>query len=253
VRSELELKAAAIRALFAELWASGVTSTAELALKLGQSRRNVDRLIAEWKSGKMAEKIARDRALLAHEKGEADEGGAPALAPAPRFRELPEDPGPSLDHLSIARRAAVDPQSQLRDRLKAVESLEHARQFNLKNGINAGAKNLRLEDWLDLKLDDVPKEARARLFGLLAEEMANARTPWMSQPETTQAQVTVYHQLGLQVPAEEAEELLGLLAPAREQALARAAELAAARAGPPPDAEPVDPEDYLTHVPPAGG
>lgn len=251
MRTERELKAAAIRALFAELWASGVTSTPELAIRLEQSRRNIERLVAEWKTGKMAEKIARDRALLAHETGEAAGGSeAGSVAPAgPVVRDLPPDPGTNLDHMSIARRAAVDPASKLRDRLKAVETLERGRQFNLTNGINAGAKNLRLEDWLEIKLEDVPKEARARLFGLLAEEMAQARTPWMGSTETTSGQVEVYGLLGLQVPADEAEALLQVLAPARAAALALAAELAAARKGPPPDADPVVAEGYLQHVP----
>ena len=37
----------------------------------------------------------------------------------------------------------------------------------------------------------------------------------MTQAETTQGQVEVYHLLGLQVPPEEAVELLVLMAPAR--------------------------------------
>ena len=61
VRSERELKAAATRALFAELWESGVTKQSELVLRLGHSRRNVQRLSEEWKSGRMAGKIATDR------------------------------------------------------------------------------------------------------------------------------------------------------------------------------------------------
>ena len=251
MRRERELKAAANRARFAELWTSGTTNIAKLALLLGLSRRNVDRMTVEWKSGKMSEKIAQDLALAAHEAGGAAPAGGASASPAPvqGARDLPEDPGVDLDHMSVARRAVVDSASDLRDRLKAVDLLERRRQYDLDKGIGAGAKNLRLEDWLELTLEDIPQAAWARTFGLLAEKMAHARTPWMSQPETTKAMVEVYHLLGLQVPAEVAVELLVLMAPARAAALARAAELAKLRAGPPPDAEPVDAEEYLTHVP----
>jgi hypothetical protein len=252
VRSERELKAAATRALFAELWESGITKQSELVLRLGHSRRNIQRLSEEWKSGKMAEKIATDRVLARAESGEVDgPGGAAdlqALPPPPPLAVV-EDPGPGFDHMSVVRRILASERSDPRDRIRAAEVAERRRQFDLKEGINAGAKNLRLEDWLELKLEDIPQAARARTFGLLAEEMAHARTPWMTQAETTQGQVEVYHLLGLQVPAEEAAELLVMMAPARASALARAAELAALRAGPPPDAEPVDAEEYLTHVP----
>lgn len=251
MRPERDQKAAATRALFAQLWAEGITKEAELALRLGHSRRNAARLIAEWKSGKMAEKIARDLQLAAVEAG--GEPPPPLVPPdkdvlAPPLAMV-EDPGPQFDHMSVVRRICASDRADPRDRIRAAEVAERRRQFDLKEGINAGAKNLRLEDWLELKLEDIPQAARARTFGLLAEEMAHARTPWMTQPETTQGQVEVYHLLGLQVPAEEAAELLVLMAPARAAALARAAELAALRAGPPPDAEPVDAEEYLAHVP----
>jgi len=255
VRNDSQKKAAVTRARFWALWQAGTRREIEVAERLGISRRSAQRMmvIARGEPHKFEAALARDRALDALEAG--GEVAAADLPSAATVGEaiIQEDPGPQFDHMSVVRRICASDRADPRDRIRAAEVAERRRQFDLKEGINAGAKNLRPEDWQELKLDDIPKEARARLFGLLAEEMANARTPWMSQPETTQAQVTVYHQLGLQVPAEEAEELLGLLAPAREQALARAAELAAARAGPPPDAEPVDPEDYLTHVPPAGG
>lgn len=255
MRTDSQKKAAANRARFWALWQAGTRREIDIAAALGLSRRSAQRfmVIARGEPGKFEELLAKDRALEALENGEVPEGYTPPEATPPAEPIIQEDPGPQFDHMSVVRRICASDRADPRDRIRAAEVAERRRQFDLKEGINAGAKNLRPEDWQELKLDDIPKEARARLFGLLAEEMANARTPWMSQPETTQAQVTVYHQLGLQVPAEEAEELLGLLAPAREQALARAAELAAARAGPPPDAEPVDPEDYLTHVPPAGG
>ena len=255
MRNDSQKKAAVTRARFWALWQAGTRREIEVAERLGISRRSAQRMmvIARGEPHKFEAALARDRALDALEAG--GEVAAADLPSAATVGEaiIQEDPGPQFDHMSVVRRICASDRADPRDRIRAAEVAERRRQFDLKEGINAGAKNLRPEDWQELKLDDIPKEARARLFGLLAEEMANARTPWMSQPETTQAQVTVYHQLGLQVPAEEAEELLGLLAPAREQALARAAELAAARAGPPPDAEPVDPEDYLTHVPPAGG
>lgn len=255
MRNDSQKKAAVTRARFWALWQAGTRREIEIAERLGISRRSAQRMmvIARGEPHKFEAALARDRALDALEAG--GEVAAADLPSAAAVGEaiIQEDPGPQFDHMSVVRRICASDRADPRDRIRAAEVAERRRQFDLKEGINAGAKNLRPEDWQELKLDDIPKEARARLFGLLAEEMANARTPWMSQPETTQAQVTVYHQLGLQVPAEEAEELLGLLAPAREQALARAAELAAARAGPPPDAEPVDPEDYLTHVPPAGG
>lgn len=255
MRNDSQKKAAVTRARFWALWQAGTRREIEVAERLGISRRSAQRMmvIARGEPHKFEAALARDRALDALEAG--GEVAAADLPSAATVGEaiIQEDPGPQFDHMSVVRRICASDRADPRDRIRAAEVAERRRQFDLKEGINAGAKNLRPEDWQELKLDDIPKEARARLFGLLAEEMANARTPWMSQPETTPAQVTVYHQLGLQVPAEEAEELLGLLAPAREQALARAAELAAARAGPPPDAEPVDPEDYLTHVPPAGG
>jgi hypothetical protein len=50
------------------------------------------------------------------------------------------------------------------------------------------------------------------------------------------------------VHAEDAEAVLAELAPARAAAMARAAELTAARSGPPPDITPVDPADYLEHL-----
>lgn len=248
MRSERELKAAATRALFAELWASGITKEAELALRLGHSRRNVQRLIGEWKSGKMAEKIAQDRALASHVAGESS-----GAAPVQGARDLPEDPGVDLDHMSIARRAVVDSGSDLRDRLKAVDLLERRRQYDLEKGIGAGAKNLRLEDWMEMPFDAMPPQARPRWFGFLAQEMAAARTPWLSMPETTPEQVEVWHALGRQVAAEDAVELAVILRAAKAMALTKADELMAARAGPPPEIEPVNPEDYLTHVPGGSG
>ena len=247
MRRERELKAAANRARFAELWTSGTTNIAKLALHLGLSRRNVDRMTVEWKSGKMAEKIAQDRALAAHEAGGPAPGPAPAAVGG--ARDLPEDPGVDLDHMSVARRAVVDSASDLRDRLKAVDLLERRRQYDLEKGIGAGAKNLRLEDWLEMPFDTMPGQARPRWFGFLAQEMAAARTPWLSMPETTPEQVEVWHALGRQVAAEDAVELAVILRAARAMAAAKADELAAARAAPPPDVEPVNPEDYLAHVP----
>ena len=248
MRSERELKAAATRALFARLWAEGVTKEAELALRLGHSRRNVQRLMVEWKSGKMAEKIAVDRRLAGDETGEG-----PPVAAEPEPQPIPlaatEDPGPGFDHMSVVRRICASERSDPRDRIRAAEVAEKRRQYDLEKGIGAGAKNLRLEDWMEMPFDSMPAQARPRWFGFLAQEMASARTPWLSMPETTAEQVEVWHLLGRQVAPEDAAELMAMLRPARAAALARADELAAARAGPPPDVEPVNPEDYLTHVP----
>ena len=231
------------------MWESGVTKQSELVLRLGHSRRNVQRLSEEWKSGRMAEKIATDRVLAAAENGDAPPQVPPDLLAAAPPLAVVEDPGPGFDHMSVVRRICASERSDPRDRIKAAEVAERRRQFDLKEGINAGAKNLRLEDWLAMKVEDIPPEARPRVYGLLVGEMAEARTPWLGQPETTPEQVEVWHQLGLQVPAEDAVELVALLAPARAAALALAELRRAERAGPPPNVAEVDPEDYLTHVP----
>ena len=251
MRSERELKAAATRALFAELWESGITKQSELVLRLGHSRRNVQRLSEEWKSGRMAEKIATDRVLAAAESGEPPSAPADLLAVAPPLTAV-EDPGPGFDHMSVVRRICVSERSDPRDRIKAAEVAERRRQYDLEKGIGAGAKNLRLEDWLEMPFDTMPPQARPRWFGFLAQEMAAARTPWLSMPETTPEQVEVWHALGRQVAAEDAVELAVILRAARAMATTRADEMAAARAGPPADVEPVNPEDYLTHVPGGG-
>ena len=246
MRSAREREAATRRAQFVELWeVRGVHSAPELAAILGVKPRHVERLIQEYRRGDMAKKIAKDRALDAQEAGdEPPEPPAPVQLPA-----LPEDPGVDFDHMSVTRRICASDRSDNRDRIRAAEVLERRRQYDLDKGIAAGAKGLRLEDWLKMELADIPPEARPRMFGILAEEMANARTPWLSMPETTQAQIEVWHQLGLQVPDEEAVELVAILAPGRAVALEHAAELKAARAGPPPDSAPIQAEDYLDHVP----
>lgn len=254
MRNDSQKKAAVTRARFWALWQAGTRREIEVAERLGISRRSAQRMmvIARSEPHKFEATLARDRALDALEAGgevPAADLPEPALPASQAEAIVLEDPGPQFDHMAVVRRICASNLADPRDRIRAAEVAERRRQFDLKEGINAGAKNLRLEDWLELKLEDIPQAARARTFGLLAEEMAHARTPWMTQPETTQGQVEVYHLLGLQVPAEEAAELLVLMAPARAAALARAAELAALRAGPPPDAEPVDAEEYLTHVP----
>ena len=249
VRSERELKAAGTRALFVELWAAGITKESELALRLGHSRRNVARLIAEYRSGKMADKIEQDRRLTAVEAGDTPPPAPPELGSTLPALAAIEDPGPGFDHMSVVRRICASERSDPRDRIKAAEVAERRRQYDLEKGIGAGAKNLRLEDWLEMPFDTMPGQARPRWFGFLAQEMAAARTPWLSMPETTPEQVEVWHALGRQVAAEDAVELAVILRAAKAMAAARADELAAARAAPPPDVEPVNPEDYLQHVP----
>ncbi len=251
MRTDSQKKAAANRARFWALWQAGTRREMDIAAAMDVSRRSAQRfmVIARAEPHRFEEMLAADRALEALEAGGEAPAGPPPDQPVLAEPIVQEDPGPQFDHMSVVRRICASDRADPRDRIRAAEVAERRRQFDLKEGINAGAKNLRLEDWLELKLEDIPQAARARTFGLLAEEMAHARTPWMTQAETTQGQVEVYHLLGLQVPPEEAVELLVLMAPARAAALARAAELAKLRAGPPPDAEPVDAEEYLTHVP----
>lgn len=250
MRSEREKQAAATRALFKDCWEKGIRQPKELMLVLKQGLRNTQHLVAQWKSGEMAKKIAADLAKAAID-GEPPPGCAedPAAAGRGSVDDLPPDPGVEFEHMSVLRRIMVAPAAKHGDKIRAASELENARQYNLEHGIGAGAKNLRLEDWMEMPFDAMPVQARPRWFGFLAQEMAAARTPWLSMPETTPEQVEVWHALGRQVAAEDAVELVVILRAALVLAKTKADELAAARSGPPPEIEPVNPEDYLDHVP----
>jgi hypothetical protein len=231
-----------------EAWERGLRSELELAGPVGVSTRQIHRLKLELTSGALAEKIARDL-----REDAAERGNAPAVATMPTAAQAaPEpltDPGPGFDHIGVARALCASGVQAPRDRIRAAEVIERRRQYDLEKGISAGAKGLRLEDWLGLKLDDIPVEARPRMFGLLAATMAEQRTPWLSQVETTAAQVRVWHLLGMQVGVEDAAELVLLIEPTLAAARARAGELAANRAPPPPDQDPIQLGDYMDHVP----
>lgn len=251
MRTERQLKAAENRRRFVEAWDRGLRTEIELAAAVGVTTRTIHRMKLELTSGEMAEKVARDLREDAAERGEAP----PPLAVAPAAAAPPEplrDPGPDFDHIGVARALCASGSQAPRDRIRAAEVIERRRQYDLEKGITAGAKGLREEDWLRLELDDIPKVARPRTFGLLAKEMAEQRTPWLSQAETTAAQVRVWHLLGLQVGAEDAAELVLQIEPALEAARTRAAELAASRAAPPPDQNPIQLSDYMEHVPGGG-
>ena len=251
MRTDSQKKAAANRARFWALWQAGTRREMDIAAAMDVSRRSAQRfmVIARAEPHRFEEMLAADRALEALEAGGEAPAGPPPDQPVLAEPIVQEDPGPQFDHMSVVRRICASDRADPRDRIRAAEVAEKRRQYDLEKGIGAGAKNLRLEDWMEMPFDSMPAQARPRWFGFLAQEMASARTPWLSMPETTAEQVEVWHLLGRQVAPEDAAELLAMLRPARAAALARADELAAARAGPPPDVEPVNPEDYLTHVP----
>lgn len=246
-----ERKAYEQRVAFLSLWKAGYVKTPELALKLGISQRSVDRLKGQMRSpGVSNPSISLLEELIARfDPSQVPEGAIPTTpedpsSPRPAARELPPDPGPLLDHMSIARRIVIDERLDPRDRIRAVEACERRRQWDIDHGTIKGAVN-----WALLTLDDIPADERPRLFGLLAETMREARAPFLSQVETTPLQQAVYFALGLVVHQDDAAAVLAELAPARAAALAKAKELGAAREGPPADITPVDPQDYLDHVP----
>lgn len=238
---------------FLRLWRQGLRNTDEIALRLGCTSRTVSRDLRDLRAkdpkdptkSKLEASLARMNPAWAEEVGEPPADGELDLPPRVW---LPPDPGPDWDHMAMVRSVAASERAELRDRLKAAEGLEKRRQFDILHGTTKGKVN-----WALLELEDIPLCERPRLFGLLAETMREERAPFLALPGTTPAQQAVFFALGLQVHAEDAEAVLAELAPARAAALARAAELAAARTGPPPDITPVDPADYLEHVPESGG
>lgn len=155
------------------------------------------------------------------------------------------DPGENWDPMTIVRQAARDPRVKVSDRLKAAEICERRRQFDLLHGVSKQGK----VNWRDLVLADIPVEEIPRVFGLLAEHMARQRAPFLGGPQTTPEQEAVYFSIGLQVHPEDAPAVLAELAPARAAAVSRAKALTEARMAPPADVTPVDPQDYLDHVP----
>jgi len=157
-----------------------------------------------------------------------------------------KDPGPDWDPMGIVRRAALDPRVKVSDRLKAAEICERRRQFDITRGVGKAGK----VNWRDIVLADIPPEEVPRLFGLLAERMQQARAPFLGAADTTPEQEAVFFALGLQVHADDAPRVLAELAPARAAAVGVAKALTEARQAPPPDITPVDPQDYLDHVPP---
>lgn len=249
VRTESQRKAAGTRRRFKEAWDSGTRNEMELAAAVGCTVRNINRLKQELNNGELAEKMARDAREEAAERGET----MPAVATPPQVASTPveplKDPGPDFDHIGVTRAICASNGQAPRDRIRAAEVIERRRQYDLEKGITAGAKGLRLEDWLALRLEDIPPEARPRTFGLLAATMAEQRTPWLSQAETTAAQVRIWHLLGLQVSVEDAAELVLLVEPVLAAARARADELATTRKAPPPDSNPIQLEGYIDHVP----
>ena len=238
---------------FLRLWRQGLRNTDEIALRLGCTSRTVSRDLRDLRAkdpkdptkSKLEASLARMNPAWAEEVGEPPADGELDLPPRVW---LPPDPGPDWDHMAMVRSVAASERAELRDRLKAAEGLEKRRQFDILHGTTKGKVN-----WALLELEDIPLCERPRLFGLLAETMREERAPFLALPGTTPAQQAVFFALGLQVHAEDAEAVLAELAPARAAALARAAELTAARSGPPPDITPVDPADYLEHVPESGG
>lgn len=249
MRNKQQRRAAETRRLFVEAWDRGVRNEMELSAASGCSVRQIQRLKVELNKGELAEKLARDRREDAAEGGKAPPPTATPPQPGPTAPEPLVDPGPEFDHIGVARALCASNAQAPRDRIRAAEVIERRRQYDLEKGISAGAKGLRLEDWLALQLDDIPPAARPRTFGLLAATMAEQRTPWLSQAETTAAQVRVWHLLGLQVPAEDAAELVLLVEPVLAAARERAAALVAERKPPPPDSNPIQLDDYVDHVP----
>lgn len=156
------------------------------------------------------------------------------------------DPGPDWDPMAVVRQAARDPRVKVSDRLKAAEICERRRQFDITRGVGKAGK----VNWRDIVLADIPPEEVPRLFGLLAERMQQARAPFLGASDTTPEQEAVFFAIGLQVHAEDAPRVLAELGPAREAAVAKAKALTEARMAPAPDITPVDPQDYLDHVPP---
>ena len=238
---------------FLRLWRQGLRNTDEIALRLGCTSRTVSRDLRDLraKDPKDPTKSKLEASLARMNPEWADEVGEPAVEgehELPPRVWLPPDPGPDWDHMAMVRSVAASERADLRDRLKAAEGLEKRRQFDILHGTTKGKVN-----WALLELDDIPVDERARVFGMLAETMREARAPFLGLPGTTEAQQAVFFALGLQVHADDAEAVLAELAPARAAAMDRAVELTAARSGPPPDITPVDPADYLEIGPGPGG
>lgn len=244
-----ETKAYERRLAFLRLWRAGTTNQDELAVRLKVCSKTIQRMIKDLRTpDPKGEARSKLEALLSRFNPGWQEGLPEPGEEIVPVLVLPPDPGPDLDHLAYARSIVVCARAELKDRIKSIEICEKRRQFDILHGTTKGKVN-----WALLELEDIPLDERPRLFGLLAETMREERAPFLALRETTPAQQAVFFALGLQVHAEDAEAVLAELAPARAAALARAAELTAARSGPPPDITPVDPADYLEHVPGTGG
>lgn len=237
-----ERKAQELRVAFLKLWRAGVRKVPELALRLGVSERTVARRIEEHRKGRLEYLIGKV------DPADVEDGATPTTVEDPDEprgpRQLAPDPGVDFDHMSVARRIVVDDRMDARDRIRACQTLESRRQYDLTNKTSKGSV-----EWSEIVLADIPVEERARLFGLLAVQMQQARAPFLGQAETTPEQEAVFFAIGQQVHPDDAAAVLAALEPGRVAALELARALGAGRAAPAADVTPVDAQDYLDHVP----
>jgi hypothetical protein len=216
---------------FWRLWESGERNAKKLAAQTGAGLRTVYR----WQS------MIR--------KAEQTEHRRRGTEPPPP--DLGDDPAPSdkpgWDHMGVARKAAASDKVHVRDRLRAVQIIELRRQWEAEHEREGRV------DWSTVKLEDIPHEHRARLAGVLAEVLLEAKAPALAMPDTTEAQAAVLYQLGMQLHPEDADEVYRtIILPMLDKALARAAALvdereAAARSVSAGGSE-VPAEEYLSHV-----
>lgn len=212
-------------------WDNGQRDPKKIAPEIGAGVRTVYRWIKTAREGAHTEKRRRG-----------------TEAPPP---ELGDDPAPSdrpgWDALAIARRAADSDKVHVRDRLRAVQILQNEAHWLAEHEREGRV------DWSTVKLEDIPHEHRARLAGLLAEVLIEAKAPALAMPDTTEAQAAVLYQIGMQLSPEDADEVYRtIILPMLDKALARAAALvdereAAARSVSAGGTE-VAAEEFLSHV-----
>lgn len=218
-------------AKFLDLLESGERDMAKVAAACGASERTV------WRWKKRAESA----------KAQTRRGGKLEAAP-PELDDDPE-PGqqPGWDHMGVARRAAASDKVHVRDRLRAVQIIEQRRQWSAEHEREGTV------DWATVKLEDIPHEHRARLAGVLAEVLIEAKAPALGLADTTEAQAVAHYLIGVMLHPDDAEEVVrGILSPALAAGLKRAEELVADRergarsvaAG----GSEVSAEEFLSHV-----
>jgi len=193
---------------FWTLWEAGERKVPKLAEETGATVRTIYRWQALIRKAEQTEHRRR-----------GTEGPPP---------ELDADPAPSeqpgWDHMGVARQAAASSTVHVRDRLRAVQIIEQRRQWAAEHEREGKV------DWATVKLEDIPHEHRARLAGLLAEVLIEAKAPALGLADTTENQAVAHYLIGVMLHPDDADEVVrAILSPALAAAVKRAEQLVAER------------------------